>query len=78
MTLLAIGAVVWYNFTEPYYKAISIQRWIIIVVMIVYGSKLLMLLVILFDDIQINIRRLIRHLKKKSLPSKKDSAAKKS
>lgn len=66
MTLIAIGAVVWYNFTDPYYKAISIRQWIIITVMIIYGSKLLTILVIFIDDIQINTRRLIRYMKKRS------------
>lgn len=66
LTLIAIAAVVWYNFTDPYYKAISIRQWIIITVMIIYGSKLLTILVIFIDDIQINTRRLIRYTKKKS------------
>lgn len=65
-TLLAISAVVWYDYTDPYYKALSIREWIIIVVMVIYGSKLLTILVIFIDDIQINIRRLIRHVKKRS------------
>lgn len=66
LTLMAIAAVIWYNFTEPYYKAISIRQWIIIIVMIIYGSKLLTIFVIFVDDVQINTRRLIRYLRKKS------------
>lgn len=66
LTLLAIAAVVWYNFTEPYYKTIAIRQWIIIVVLIIYGSKLLTVLVIFIDDVQINIRRLVRHMKTRS------------
>lgn len=62
MTAVAVGAVVWYDLTEPYYKDMSIRQWIIITVMIIYGSKLLTILVIFIDDIQINTRRLIRHL----------------
>lgn len=66
MTALAITAVVWYGFTEPYYKALSIRQWIIITVMIIYGSKLLTIFVIFIDDIQINTRRFIRFLMKRS------------
>lgn len=66
MTAVAVGAVVWYDLTEPYYKDMSIRQWIIITVMIIYGSKLLTILVIFIDDIQINTRRLIRHLKTRS------------
>jgi len=66
LTLLAIAAVVWYNFTDPYYKALSIRQWIITIVFIIYGSKLLTIFVIFIDDIQINMRRLVRHLKIRS------------
>ena len=66
MTAVAVSAVVWYNYTDPYYKALSIREWIIIVVMVIYGSKLLTIIVIFIDDIQINIRRLIRYVKKRS------------
>ena len=66
MTAVAIGAVVWYNLTDPYYKDMSIRQWIIITVMIIYGSKLLTILVIFIDDLQINTRRLIRFLKTRS------------
>jgi len=66
LTAIAIGVVVWYNFTDPYYKAMSIRQWVIIIVIMIYGSKLLMLLVIFIDDIQINARRLIRFLKSRS------------
>lgn len=66
MTAVAIGAVVWYDLTEPYYKDMSIRQWIIITVMIIYGSKLLTILVIFIDDIQINARRLIRYMKTRS------------
>ncbi len=72
-TALAVAAVVWYNFTDPYYRALSIRQWIIIVVMVIYGSKLLTILVIFIDDIQINTRRFIRYVKKgsrKKLPGK--------
>src|SRR5688500_5551415 len=73
ITALAIFAVIWYNMAEPFYQALSIRQWAIIIVMIVYGSKLLTLLIIFIDDIQINSRRLIRFLKQKSnekLPGK--------
>lgn len=65
-TALAITAIVWYDFTDPYYRALSIRQWIIIGVMVIYGSKLLTILVIFIDDIQINTRRLIRYVKKRS------------
>jgi predicted MPP superfamily phosphohydrolase len=63
MSALAVAAVVWYKFSDPYYKALSIRQWIIIGVMMIYGSKLLTIAIILIDDIQINTRRLIRYLK---------------
>jgi predicted MPP superfamily phosphohydrolase len=63
MTATAIGAVIWYNLSDPYYRSLSIRQWIIIIVMIIYGSKLLTILVIFIDDIQINLRRLIRYLR---------------
>jgi uncharacterized protein len=66
LSLLAIAAVVWYNFTDPYYRAISIRQWIITIVLIIYGSKLLTILIIFIDDIQINTRRFIRYLKTRS------------
>jgi uncharacterized protein len=66
LTLLAISAVIFYNFTEPYYRAISIRQWLIVTVFIIYGSKLLTILIIFIDDIQINTRRLIRFLKTRS------------
>lgn len=65
-TVLAISAVVWYNMYEPYYKALSIRQWVIITVTVIYGSKLLTILIIFIDDIQINTRRLIAYLKKRS------------
>src|SRR5690606_27737295 len=65
-TAVAIALVVWYDFTDPYYKALSIRQWIIIIVMMIYGSKLLTILVIFIDDIQINLRRLIRFLRTRS------------
>ena len=66
MTVLAISAVVWYSMYEPYYRALSIRQWIIITVMVIYGSKLLTVLIIFIDDMQINTRRLIAYLKTKS------------
>jgi len=63
LTLLAISAVIFYNFTEPYYRALSIRQWLIITVFIIYGSKLLTILIIFIDDIQINTRRLVRYLR---------------
>ena len=65
MTLLAISAVVWYNMYEPYYKALSIRQWIIVTVMVIYGSKLLTILIIFLDDIQINTRRFVAYLRKR-------------
>ena len=65
MTALAIVAVVWYNFTDPFYRSLSIRQWIIITVMIIYGSKLLTILVIFIDDLQINIRRLVRFVRER-------------
>lgn len=73
ITALAVAAVIWYNLAEPFYRALSIRQWTIIIVMIVYSSKLLTLLIIFIDDIQINIRRLIRLTQEKSqrkLPGK--------
>jgi uncharacterized protein len=66
LSLLAVSAVVWYNATDPYYKAMSIRQWVITVVVIVYTSKLLTIFIIFIDDIQINIRRLIRFLRGKA------------
>lgn len=66
LTILAISAVVWYDLTEPYYKAFSIRQWVITVVLIIYGSKLLTILVIFIDDIQINLRRLVRYVRTRS------------
>ncbi len=66
MTALAILAVIWYKFSDPFYRALSIRQWMIITVMIIYGSKLLTILVIFIDDVQINIRRLVRYVSKRS------------
>jgi len=66
LTALAISAVVWYNVTDPYYKAMSIRQWIITTVVVIYASKLLTILVIFVDDIQINTRRFIRFLQTRS------------
>ncbi len=73
MSAVAIAAVIWYKVSDPYYKALSIRQWVIITVMIIYASKLLTILIIFVDDIQINTRRLIRYLRMKSgkkLPGK--------
>lgn len=72
LTALAIAAVLWYHFSPPYYKAFSIRQWIVTGVVIIYASKLLTLLVIFIDDIQINFRRLVRYTKSRSqkLPGK--------
>jgi predicted MPP superfamily phosphohydrolase len=73
LTLLAVAAVLWYNVTEPYYGVMSIRQWIITIVVIIYGSKLFTVLVLLIDDIQINLRRLVRRLKisaTKKIPGK--------
>ena len=67
MTALALSVVIWYNISEPYYKDMSIRQWVITIVVIVYSSKLLTLLVIFIDDIQINTRRLVRYLKTRSV-----------
>ena len=66
LSALAVAAVVWYKLSDPFYRALSIRQWIIITVLIIYGSKLLTILVIFVDDLQINTRRLIRFLKEKS------------
>jgi predicted MPP superfamily phosphohydrolase len=74
MTALAITAVAWYAISEPYYKAMSIRQWIIVSVVVIYCSKILTLLFIFIDDIQINIRRLIHFVRKRSgnkIPGKK-------
>lgn len=39
MTALAILAVIWYKFSDPFYRALSIRQWMIITVMIIYGSN---------------------------------------
>lgn len=73
LSALAVAAVVWYAATDPYYKSMSIRQWIITSVMIIYASKLFTLFFIFIDDIQINIRRLIRFQKKrfgKKLPGR--------
>lgn len=66
MTALALSVVIWYNLGEPYYKDMSARQWVITIVVVVYSSKLLTILVIFIDDIQINIRRLIRRLSVRS------------
>ncbi|MEX2235327.1 MAG: metallophosphoesterase [Cyclobacteriaceae bacterium] len=66
LTAFALSAVIWYNVTDPYYKAMSIRQWVITIVVIVYSSKLLTILIIFIDDIQINARRFIRFLKRRS------------
>ena len=66
LTAMAITAVVWYSVGEPYYRELSFRQWMIITVFIIYGSKLLTILIIIIDDIQINTRRLIRYFKKKT------------
>lgn len=73
LSALAIAAVLWYHFSDPYYKAFSIRQWIITGVVIIYASKLMTILVIFIDDIQINSRRLVRFVKSRSarkLPGK--------
>lgn len=73
LTGLAVIAVLWYNLTEPYYRVMSIRQWIITIVVIIYASKLFTVLVLLIDDIQINLRRLVRKLKTsaaKKIPGK--------
>lgn len=73
LSALAISAVIWYDFTDPYYHAMSFRQWVITTVVIVYSSKLLTILVIVIDDIQINIRRLIRWVRMrrtKKIPGK--------
>lgn len=62
----AITALVWYTMSDPYYKAMSIRQWVITIVVIVYASKLFSILFILIDDIQINIRRLVHFVKKRT------------
>ncbi len=66
LTATAIAVVIWYNVTDPYYHAMSIRQWVITTVVIIYTSKLLTLVVIFIDDIQINIRRLIRYFRTKT------------
>ena len=65
-TALAVAVVIWYHLTEPYYHALSIRQWIIIGLMVIYGSKLLTIVVIFIDDVQINTRRFIRYMRKRS------------
>jgi predicted MPP superfamily phosphohydrolase len=67
-TALAVAAVIWYHISEPWYRSINMQQWAVTIVTIIYGSKLLTLLVILVDDIQINTRRLVRYLRQRKRP----------
>ncbi len=62
----AITAVIWYAVSEPYYRSMSIRQWIITSVIIIYVSKIFTIFFIFLDDIQINTRRFIRLLKKRS------------
>jgi predicted MPP superfamily phosphohydrolase len=66
ISALAIAVVIWYGVDKPYYRTFSIRQWVITTVIIIYASKLLTLFFIFLDDIQINIRRLIRFLKVRS------------
>ena len=66
LTAFAVTFVVWYDVSDPYYHAMSIRQWVITSVVLVYSSKLLTIFVIFIDDIQINIRRLVRYLKVRS------------
>ena len=66
ISALAIAVVIWYGLDKPYYRTFSIRQWVITIVIIIYASKLLTLFFIFLDDIQINIRRLIRFLKLRS------------
>ncbi len=63
LSAAAIAAVVWYHFSVPYYKSISIRQWILIIVVMIYASKLLTIAVIFIDDIQINFRRIARYIR---------------
>src|SRR5690606_9987972 len=56
------------HISEPWYRSINMQQWAVTIVTIIYGSKLLTLLVILVDDIQINTRRLVRYLRQRKRP----------
>lgn len=67
MTIVAVSVVLWYNLSEPYYKDMSARQWVITTVVIIYSSKLLTILVIFIDDIQINTRRLIRRIRVRSI-----------
>lgn len=66
LTFAAVVVVVWYKLSDPYYKAMSIRQWIVTTLLIIYGSKLLTLLVIFIEDVVINARRLVRYLQKRS------------
>ena len=73
LTALAIATLVWYHVADPYYHAMSVRQWVVTTVVIIYASKLLTILIIFIDDIQINIRRLIRFFKTrthKKIPGK--------
>lgn len=73
LTVFAVAAVVWYNMADPYYHAMSIRQWVVTIVVIIYSSKLLTILIIFIDDVQINIRRLVRYLRikaQKKIPGK--------
>lgn len=70
LSAIAIGALIWYSYETPYYHPMSFRQWVVIIVVIVYASKLFSIVFIFIDDVQINTRRLIRFIKKKTSKEK--------
>lgn len=67
---LAIAALVWYSIADPYYHAMSFRQWVVVIVIIIYASKLFSIIFILIDDIQIYTRRLIRYVRRRTSQEK--------
>lgn len=66
LSALAMSVLAWYSFADPYYHAMSFRQWVVVVVVIIYASKLFSIVFILIDDIQIYTRRLIRYIRQRT------------
>ena len=65
LSALAIIALMWYQFADPLQAQIELRQTIIIVVIMIYVSKLVTMLFILVDDIRMGIHRLRNFFLKK-------------
>lgn len=69
LTALSIGALVWWNVSDPYKYKSAIRTWVMVGLVGIYLSKIFGVLVVFIDDIQRGVRWVVGLFTKSSDPT---------